>query len=222
MTSLTHRIPRNAALLVVLLILIVMSPLVSYDRGWFLGEVMFDAILLAGVYSVSDGRHRWPFVLLTTVTLAVRWGELFLGIRGFNAGALVLTLMWLVYAIVVIVGHLFRRREVTVDTIIGAVVTYLLIAVAFMFVFQLLEIVRPGSLSGISDEVRGNRSSLVDALMYFSLVCLTTMGYGDIVPVSGFARPIAVLEGVVGQLYLAVMIARLVGLHIASGVRSSD
>ena len=53
-------------------------------------------------------------------------------------------------------------------------------------------------------------------MLYFSLVCITTMGYGDIVPVSNLARPLAVLEGVFGQLYLAVMIARLVGLHIAS------
>ncbi len=51
--------------------------------------------------------------------------------------------------------------------------------------------------------------------MYLSLVCITTMGFGDIVPVSDIARPLAVLEGVFGQLYLAVMIARLVGLHIA-------
>lgn len=222
MTSLTHRIPRSTALLVVLLFLILVSPLASHDRGWFLGELMFDAILLAGVYSVADGKHRWPFLSLTTVTLAVRWGELLLGVRGFNTGALLLTLVWLVYALAIIVAHLFRRRQVTVDTIVSAVVTYLLIAVAFMLVFQLLEIVSPGSLSGISDEVRRNRASLVDALMYFSLVCLTTMGYGDIVPVSGFARPLAVLEGVIGQLYLAVMIARLVGLHIASGARSSD
>ena len=53
-------------------------------------------------------------------------------------------------------------------------------------------------------------------MLYFSFVCITTMGYGDIVPVSDIARPLAVLEGVFGQLYLAVMIARLVGLHIAS------
>ncbi|MGB5703777.1 MAG: potassium channel family protein [Polyangiales bacterium] len=215
MRSLTHKIPRNASLLVVLIVLILVSPLVSEESGWFLGELMFDAILLAGVYSAADDRHRWPFLVLTAVTLAVRWGELLLGIRGFNTGALTLTLAWLVYAITIIVGDLFRRREVTVDTILGAMVTYLLIAVAFMFVFQLLEIVSPGALSGIPEEARQSRARLVDGLMYFSLVCLTTMGYGDIVPVSGLARPLAVLEGVIGQLYLAVMIARLVGLHIA-------
>ena len=222
MTSLIHRIPRNAALLVVLLVLILVSPLVSADSGWFLGELMLDAILLAGVYSTAGDRHRWPFLVLTAVTLAVRWGELLLGIRGFDTGALTLTLAWLVYAIMIVVGDLFRRREVTVDTIFGAVVTYLLIATAFMFVFQLLEVVSPGALSGIPEEARQSRASLVDALMYFSLVCLTTMGYGDIVPVSGLARPLAVLEGVIGQLYLAVMIARLVGLHIAGQSMSRD
>ena len=222
MTSPIYRIPRNAALLVVLLVLILVSPLVSSDSGWFLGELMFDAILLAGVYSTAGDRHRWPFLLLTAVTLAVRWGELLLGIRGFDTGARTLTLAWLVYAIMIVVGDLFRRREVTVDTIFGAVVTYLLIATAFMFVFQLLEVVSPGALSGIPEEARQSRASLVDALMYFSLVCLTTMGYGDIVPVSGLARPLAVLEGVIGQLYLAVMIARLVGLHIAGQSMSRD
>jgi len=222
MTSLIHRIPRNAALLAVLLVLILVSPLVSTDSGWFLGELMLDAILLAGVYSTAGDRHRWPFLALTAVTLAVRWGELLFGIRGFNTGALTLTLAWLVYAITIIVGDLFRRREVTVNTILGAMVTYLLIAVAFMFVFQLLEVVSPGALSGIPEEARQSRASLVDALMYFSMVCLTTMGFGDIVPVSGLARPLAVLEGVIGQLYLAVMIARLVGLHIAGQSMSRD
>ena len=51
-------------------------------------------------------------------------------------------------------------------------------------------------------------------MLYFSLVCLTTMGFGDIAPLSDLARSLSVLEGVFGQLYLAVMIARLVGLHI--------
>ena len=58
--------------------------------------------------------------------------------------------------------------------------------------------------------------------MYFSLVCITTMGFGDMVPVSNLARPLVVLEGVFGQFYLAVMIARLVGLHIARGDSAKD
>lgn len=222
MTSLLHRIPRNAALLVVLLLMIVVGPLLAIEESWFIAELMFDAILLAGVYSVGPGRQRWPFLALTVVTLAVRWGELLSGVRGLDVSALGITAVWIAYAVSIIIGHLFRRRDVTVDTILGAVVTYLLAAVAFNMVFQIIELGSPGSFSGLPDGIPQDRAALSDAMMYFSLVCITTMGYGDVVPVSELARPLAVVEGVFGQLYLAVMIARLVGLHLATERRSDD
>lgn len=216
MTSLLHRIPRNAALLVVLLLMIVVGPLLAIEESWFIAELMFDAILLAGVYSVGPGRQRWPFLALTVVTLAVRWGELLSGVRGLDVSALGITAVWIAYAVSIIIGHLFRRRDVTVDTILGAMVTYLLVAVAFSMLFQIIELRSPGAFSGLAEMIHQDRFELGSSMLYFSLVCITTMGYGDVVPVSSLARPIAVIEGVFGQLYLAVMIARLVGLHIAS------
>jgi hypothetical protein len=56
------------------------------------------------------------------------------------------------------------------------------------------------------------------AVLYFSFATLTTLGYGDIVPVSAIARTLATLEAITGQLYLAVLVARLVGLHIAESL----
>jgi hypothetical protein len=209
-------IPRNAVLLVVLLLLIVVSPSIPEGSSGVLFELVFDSILIAGVYSVGPGRHQWPFLLLTVVTLAVRWGELLSGGPQLDVGALLITVLWLIYAVSIIIGHLFQRRDVTVDTILGAVVAYLLAAVAFTFAFEIVELLQPGSFSGIPDQARSHRTELGSSMLYFSFVCITTMGYGDIVPVSDIARPLAVLEGVFGQLYLAVMIARLVGLHIAS------
>ncbi len=202
--------------------MIVVGPLLAIEESWFIAELMFDAILLAGVYSVGPGRQRWPFLALTVVTLAVRWGELLSGVRGLDVSALGITAVWIAYAVSIIIGHLFRRRDVTVDTILGAVVTYLLAAVAFNMVFQIIELGSPGSFSGLPDGIPQDRAALSDAMMYFSLVCITTMGYGDVVPVSELARPLAVVEGVFGQLYLAVMIARLVGLHLATERRSDD
>ena len=209
-------IPRNAALLVFLLLLIVVSPLVPTEGSGVVFELVFDTILLSGVYSVGPGRHQWPFLVLTVVTLAVRWGEHLSGVPQIDVGALLITVIWIVYAVSIIISHLFQRDDVTVDTILGAVVPYLLAAVAFALVFEIMELRHPGSFSGIPEDAYSNRAQLGSAMMYFSLVCVTTMGYGDVVPVSNLARPLAVLEGVFGQLYLAVMIARLVGLHIAS------
>lgn len=215
MSTFIHRIPRNAALLVTLLILIVLSPSIGENLSGYLVELIFDGILLAGVYSVGPGKHRWPFLVLTVVTLAVRWGEHLSGVPALDVGALSITVFWLVYAVWIIIAHLFQRRDVTVDTILGAVVAYLLVAVAFTLAFEIIELQNPGSFSGITDHPSLHRQDLGSSMMYFSLVCITTMGFGDVVPMSNIARPLAVLEGVFGQLYLAVMIARLVGLHIA-------
>ena len=214
-----RHVPRNAALLVSLLLLIVASPSVPADGSGLLFELVFDAILLAGVYSVGPGSHRRPFWVLTIVTLGIRWGEHLSGVANLDVGALFITVIWLTYAVSIIIAHLFQRRDVTVDTILGAMVAYLMVAVAFTLVFEIMELRHPGSFSGLPDSAATYRTELAASMMYFSLVCITTMGYGDIVPVSDLARPLSVLEGVFGQLYLAVMIARLVGIHIA---RSHD
>ena len=215
MLTFLKQVPRNAALLVFLLALIVLSPAIGVTGSGHLIELIFDGILIAGVYSVGPSKHRWPFLVLTVATLSVRWGERLSGAPQLDLGALSISVLWLIYADSIIIAHLFKRRDVTVDTILGAIVAYLLVAVAFTLVFEIIEIQKPGSFSGIADGAALDRSELTNSMMYLSLVCVTTMGFGDIVPISEIARPLAVLEGVFGQLYLAVMIARLVGLHIA-------
>jgi hypothetical protein len=210
-----RRIPRNAALLIALLSLIVLAPMLPPDRSWFVVELLFGFILISGVHSTGPFKHRWAFVILTVVTLAVRWAELLSGALVMDVPAHAITIVWMAFAVAIIVGHLFQHRDVDINTILGAVVTYLLAAVAFAIVFQMVELLTPGAFSGIADTAGDHREDLASAMMYYSLVCITTMGYGDVVPVGALARPLSVLEGVFGQLYLAVMIARLVGLHIA-------
>jgi hypothetical protein len=219
MTRFIPRIPRNAALLIVLLVLIIASPSVSGEAAWFIVELLFDLVLLAGVYSIGLGAQRWPFIALMVLTLGLRWGELLSGYKALDTTAAVLSVTWLAYAIALLISHLFQRREVDLDTILGAMIAYLLAAVAFSMIFQIIEVQSPGSFIGFPNVESGVEGDLASTTMYFSLVCLTTMGFGDILPVSAIARPIAVIEGVFGQLYLAVMIARLVGLHIARSSR---
>ncbi len=219
MTRLIHKIPRNAALLVVLLVLIIASPSVSGEAAWLFVELLFDLVLLAGVYSIGLGVQRWPFITLMVLTLGMRWGELLSGYKVLDTTAAVFSVTWLAYAITLIIAHLFQRRDVSLDTILGAMIAYLLAAVAFSMIFQIIETWSPGSFIGFPSVESGVEGDLASTTMYFSLVCLTTMGFGEIVPVSAIARPVAVIEGVFGQLYLAVMIARLVGLHIARSSR---
>jgi hypothetical protein len=173
-------------------------------------------VLVAGAYfAASRVGRRWPFLALTGLTLLGRWAALVSGDARFELGSSVITVAWIGAAIAIVGTELFRQRSVTTNMIFGAIVAYLLAAVGFAYLFEVLERLQPGAFSGIPEGA--SAEALGDALLYFSLVTLTTLGYGDIVPASGLARPIAVLEGVFGTLYLAVMIARLVGLHIAAG-----
>ena len=130
---------------------------------------------------------------------------------GFSLASIALVILWLGYAVALILTALFRMREVGTNAILGAIVAYVLVAVAFESLYLMVELIQPGSFTGLP--YGGNQAELESALLYFSVVSITTMGYGDITPVSALSRSLASIEGMFGTLYLAVMIARLVGLH---------
>lgn len=121
-----------------------------------------------------------------------------------------------------ILVYVFRRGAVTLDSIFAAVSAYLLIALAFacVYLFLVMSIPEsfrfPASTEGIADP------RLDASMMYFSFVTLATLGYGDILPYSESARMLAVIEAVVGQFYVAVIVAVLVSRFIAPAASSSD
>ena len=216
----TRTTPHYGVLLLVLLILFVVAPLLPAERVGYGVELLFDLVLVTGAYSAAwQSRHRLPFLVLTAVTLAMRWTDMALDHTAFSVASIVLAFLWLVYAIGLIVTALFRMEKVNTNAILGAIVAYILTAVAFGMAFLLIELLQPSSFTGLP--TGGVQRELEHALLYFSFVSITTMGYGGILPVSVLARSIASIEGVFGTLYLAVMIARLVSLQSASKTGAS-
>lgn len=108
---------------------------------------------------------------------------------------------------IVIVREIFSNREVTSDTIKGGVCVYLLAGISWSYLYNLLLTIQPQSFNLPAG------SNLYDDLLYFSFLTLTTVGYGDILPVSPLARVCANLEAIVGVLYPSIYIARLVGQY---------
>jgi hypothetical protein len=108
---------------------------------------------------------------------------------------------------------------VTHDTLAGAMCVYLLLGVIWAMMFALIESVQPGSFlvggESVADAHGGQEGEMAQFL-YLSFVTLTTVGYGDILPTTPVARRVAVLEAVVGQLYVAVLIARLVSQRVSA------
>jgi hypothetical protein len=123
-----------------------------------------------------------------------------------------------VFVIVVLLGYLFRPGFVTLDTVSASLCVYLVLGVLWENVFSILETLRPGSIV-LSDAAQartgGSASDLSRTMemLYFSYATLTSLGYGDIVPKTSSARMFAVAEALTGQLYLVVMVSRLVSMY---------
>jgi hypothetical protein len=121
---------------------------------------------------------------------------------------------WLIIAITlgaVVAGAVFRRGRVTYHRIIGTVLLYLLIAVGFAALFASVGLSMPDAFKGVSFR---DDAALASELFYLSFVTLTSTGYGDIVPVHPLARSLCNIEAIVGQLYPATLLARLVTLEL--------
>lgn len=130
-------------------------------------------------------------------------------------------IVFLTYTVIVILKGAFEQPEVSFDSINGAFCGYLLIGLVFGHLFCMAEFCWPNSF--IIQEQLGKLPADEHhrhwLLTYFSLITLTTVGYGDIIPLSAAARTLAWLEAVIGQFYIAVIVAQLISLNVASALR---
>jgi hypothetical protein len=182
-------------------------------------------LLIATVYSVSE--KRWQLILAVALALPALGAQMaptLIGEHGTLMVRMGTSSVLLTYAAVLISVFLVRQERVSADMVLGAINVYLLFAIAFMFLHALVEIVNPGAYlyqgESLSVALKGHPE--VDALaflLYFSVVTLTTLGYGDISPAIPAARMLCSLEAVIGQLFVAVFIARMVALQIVGRSR---
>ncbi len=171
-------------------------------------ELFLALNLLASVFGVEAGRSRRALVTMTLIALMVHFatGQAALGIRpaalAFWTGIAFLSAAFAL-------RFALRSGGVEAEHIYAALSAYLLGGVFFGVLYHAVGQAWPGSF-GVSGAGAG--LNLPDSI-YFSFVTLATLGYGDVVPVTEVARGLAVIEAVIGQLFLAVMIARLVGSY---------
>ena len=209
-------------LLISLLTLMVLAPVGrKLGYGDLVSPAAVSLVLIAGLYAVS---HRQGIVgiatLLALAALMVNW-IIFAGEWGRleSYGAEVTGILFFGLIIVLLLQDVLGRRGgVSWPLIHGALAVYLLIGVVFAFVFALVETAIPGAISNAGSVGEGD----IHQYVYFSYVTLTTVGYGDMTPVDPIAASLANLEAVIGQIYLTVLVARLVGMHITAELTTDD
>jgi hypothetical protein len=186
---------------------------------------VFGLMLLSAVFAVSESRRSVLIALsLALPALALDVLHAVVGQEVLLGVSHVFAVCFLAYTIFDILRFLFARERVTYNTICAAMCAYLLIGVLWANVYSLIEIIEPASFTFAPEEdgeetrMRfGGRQSFYP--VYFSFVTLSTLGYGDIVPAGSAARIFAAMEAITGQLYLAVLIAALVGRYISQTTR---
>ena len=172
-------------------------------------ELVLTVVLVSGLFVVGrDKVLLRPAAFFVAGTLAVGWLAELGGYPIATRGSLSLNLVYLAGLVVVVLERVLRAGRVTVHRINGAIAAYLLFAVIFANAYELVETLQPGSFGGVTAS-RG-----WGGFLYFSQVTLFTVGYGDITPVAAGARSLAMLEGLIGQLFPAILLARLVALEI--------
>jgi Ion channel len=193
------------------LLLFVVAPLQANGiiSGTSFG-IMFGLILIPAGFMVSGSGVAVGAILLAftlVLTAAIRQGTI--------VDKYLDVVSWLIVGLtlsIVVARAVFAPGKVTYHRIIGGVLLYLTIGLTFVALFGLLVLLEPNVFTNLSS-FQGNFG--VGTLIYFSFVTLTTIGYGDIVPLHPYARSLANVEAVIGQLYPATLLARLVTLELA-------
>ena len=198
---------RYRFLLTVLLATILLQPLL---QGSLVGQAIlalaYGAILAGGVYSTRP--QPWLSALcsaLAFVLVGLSWYLLILGSSDVTVALVVVTYMLGAFAVSRTLFTLVSAPAANGDALAGAVFGYFLLVMVWALLFQALEHWSPGAFTLSAN---GDPST---ELLYFSLVTITTLGYGDISPITPFARINAGLEAAMGTLYIAILIARIVG-----------
>jgi hypothetical protein len=209
-------------LLVSLLVLLAIGPWLNqrFER-LAVFELLLTLVMLSSIRRLSARpRQALIGVLLALPTITCLWLRKLIPDVGLSEAALALLLLFLLYTAVTVLLHILRAKRITMDVVSEAFSVYLLMGFAWGSIYSLIYLQIPGAFHlpegaepivgpGITWDVP------LDVLIYYSFVTLTTVGYGDVLPIATLARTMAVLEVVLGQFYLAVLIARLVGLNTA-------
>ncbi len=204
-------------LLVWLFIYLVAGPfLQALPHAKIILSIVISSVLFFAVYTISKRSPLFKSsILLMGISLILIWTDV-LNIVDFpptmNTAIMLLYLGILIYSFT---KYVFRARIVNSSLICAALCLYLLLGMMWGLLYEVLETLVPGSFAGELLASSQTPMELRQHFQYFSFVTLTTLGYGDILPKSAGASALCHTEAITGQFFMAVLVARLVGIQVS-------
>ncbi len=200
-----------------LMCVFVISPF--FGKGSLASDLLGMALLMTLLFAVLVISHSKKLLILATLLAAPLVFDSFQSLFGntIEMNSLISSLCAVGFVLLIIsvmLRDMFLSTEVDGALIIGAISLYFLLGLMWGFIYLAIDHAFPGSFD-FSVVIDMTMHDQTGEFMYFSMVTLTTLGYGDITPLSAPARGMATMQAAVGQLYLTILVARLVGMHIA-------
>lgn len=201
-------------LLLVLIVLMLLLPpfLDDYFEIRILLDIFSTAIFIALIFAISSKGSQAIFATILVLPLVITtWSSYFVELTTIGLLTRIFGAFFFAYAVINILRFIFNSKEITRETIFAAIVAYLLMALMWTFIYMILEMLAPGSFVFSDQQYRQEMMRFE----YFSFITITTLGYGDITPLTAKASVLAIFEAVVGQIYLVVLVAWLVGMFVS-------
>lgn len=224
MSSREHRLSlrqlSGVELLITLIVLFVSFPFVETLRaGAMIKSILLTLVLVSALLAIAGrGRILTIAAVFAVPALAARWINQYRPDLMPPEVFLIFAIVFVAFVIGNLLKFVLRARFISTEVLCSAISTYLLLGLFWTFAYWLVAELSPGSFSfNVSSEADPSMKGFNG--LYFSLITLNTVGYGDISPVSRVARMLAAMEAMTGVLYMAVLIARLVSIH---GTPKSD
>ncbi|HAB99811.1 MAG TPA: hypothetical protein DCE71_08325 [Parachlamydiales bacterium] len=206
-------------LIVFLLLLFIFRPYNWSTASIAIWEAFFSGVFFSAIFNAN---HPKPIKILTMVlgvpALALDWTALFIPWKSLIISSLIFTIIFLTVCTASILYNVVLRAKVTMETLRGVVCAYFMIAFIFGFIYLVLEFIFPGSFQFIyNDKNYTLHSSYLSQTFYFSFITLLTIGFGDITPITDLSQSFVVIEGIIGQFYVAILVARIVSVYVLFG-----
>ena len=184
-------------------------------------RLFLTGVLILSVYAIAENKRSLIIAsVLCSPAFIMNWLSHFLNDAVTMFLSNLFPMLFFMYMIYEILVKIFTSKYVTVHLIYGSICVYFLIGLSWGFLYNMIEIANPGSFSGSHPYIMGdinsvNNSKNLSNFIYYSFITLTTLGYGDITPQTPPAQNLSSFEAIVGQLYLTILVARLVGVQIS-------
>ncbi len=208
MITVLKRVPKSIFLLISIVSFVFILPLLKYPRLTELFNAIAYSFMLLSVFSIIDKKTRFLKYMVVAASFLI-WLMYFSSSQASSYVAFLFSVVVFTITTVVMVMQIVSSKTVTGKVIVETICGYLLIGVIFGFLNSVLLWINPGSIGIDSPKTMAD-------IMYYSFITITTIGFGDISPVSPGAKSLSILFGVISQLYLTIIMALIIGKFLNS------